>query len=89
MDLQKEKPQEEKSTEKENTQDTTVVKAETSDTAMPEQKETVVQDTSEVKEEKKEEEKEKESEQSIIDKKEVCVVALNFFLILGFFNFIY
>lgn len=84
MNLQKEKPIEEKTPEKESTQesekgDNVVVKVEQSDTLSTEQKETNSVATSEI--EKKEEEKEKESESSTADKKEVCSNFLYLFII--------
>lgn len=71
MNLQKEKPIEEKTPEKEGVQgsDNVVVKVEQPDTSSTEPKETNSVATSEI--EKKEEEKEKESESSTADKKEV------------------
>lgn len=71
MNLQKEKPTEEKTPETENPQesDNVVVKVEQSDTSSTEPKETTSIASSEI--EKKEEEKEKESESSTADKKEV------------------
>jgi len=81
VNLQKEKPIEEKTLEKESPQendksDNVVVKVEQSDTLSTEPKETNSLATSEI--EKKEEEK--ESESSTADKKEVCA---------SFFTFIY
>jgi len=71
VNLQKEKPTEEKTPETENPQesDNVVVKVEQSDTSSTEPKETTSIASSEI--EKKEEEKEKESESSTADKKEV------------------
>lgn len=70
MNLQIEKPTEEKTPEKESTQESdSVVKVEQSDVSSTEQKESNSVATSETV--KKEEEKEKESEPSTIDKKEV------------------
>lgn len=73
VDLEKEKPQEEKSPEEESVQenDPMVVKIEQSaDTISSEQKDPELTETSEI--EKKEEEN--ISESSAIDKKEVCVI---------------
>jgi len=73
VNLQKEKPIEEKTPEKESIKesDNVVVKVEQSDTLSTEPKETNLVATSEI-EKKEEEEKEKESESFTADKKEVC-----------------
>jgi len=80
VNLQKEKPTEEKTPETENPQesDNVVVKVEQSDTSSTEPKETNSVASSEI--EKKEEEK--ESESSTVDKKEVHARFFDFFIIL-------
>lgn len=74
MNLQKEKPIEEKTPEKESTKesDNVVVKVEQSDTSSTEPKETNSVATSEIEKKEEEKEKGKESESSTADKKEVC-----------------
>lgn len=83
MNLQKDKPTEEKSPEKESTQESDgVVKAEQSDISSTEQKDTNSVATSETA--KKEEEKEKESESSTADKKEVHTIFIYMISLLTF-----